>query len=519
MFLAVNAGKRSLAVSLADERGRRSFSASRWGRRLPPEPAAGPRRAARTRRGSRCARATRSSSTAPSAPTGTGPLREEPGYDALMQAAGGLISMTGEPGRPGVRVGSSLIDMGTGMWAALGIVAALLERERTGEGRSSTLALRDGARLRRLPPRRLPRRRHGPAGQGTVFPMVAPYQVLPTRDGELMVAGGTTGCSPRSARSSGCPSWSRTSASGRTPTACGTASSWSRSSRSVSARATRATGTTTFGAQECPAARGGRGGRRRVGADGRARMLQPLPHPAIPDLRLAALPLSFAEDRPRYRSPPPLVGEHTAEVLARGRLLGRGDRGPRRVGSRQARLVALTTMASSDVDQAAWSSMSGRSKRPEPQTEPEPETTQVVPPSRAGPRRVSTSRARAEAPLPIERRPGHRGRGVRRPRQYSASTRCSSGSRQSYSSSPAAPGSCTSSAGSPFPRNRRPARTDCRGRRGRARRAEPSSSGSCSSCWALLPARRALARLPSWQYTWPIALIAVGVAILVRGRR
>ena len=48
-----------------------------------------------------------------------------------MQAAGGLISMTGEPGRPGVRVGSSLIDQGTGTWAALGVLAALLERERT----------------------------------------------------------------------------------------------------------------------------------------------------------------------------------------------------------------------------------------------------------------------------------------------------------------------------------------------------------------------------------------------------
>ena len=67
-----------------------------------------------------------------------GPLSREPGYDALMQAAGGLISMTGEPGRPGVRVGSSLIDMGTGMWSALGIVSALLERERTGEGPKST---------------------------------------------------------------------------------------------------------------------------------------------------------------------------------------------------------------------------------------------------------------------------------------------------------------------------------------------------------------------------------------------
>src|SRR6266480_1069522 len=51
-----------------------------------------------------------------------------------MQAVGGLISMTGEPGTAGARVGSSLIDLGTGVWGALGIVAALLERERTGAG-------------------------------------------------------------------------------------------------------------------------------------------------------------------------------------------------------------------------------------------------------------------------------------------------------------------------------------------------------------------------------------------------
>ena len=53
--------------------------------------------------------------------------------------------MTGEPGRPGVRVGSSLIDMGTGMWAALGIVAALLERERTGAGATVDTSLYETA--------------------------------------------------------------------------------------------------------------------------------------------------------------------------------------------------------------------------------------------------------------------------------------------------------------------------------------------------------------------------------------
>ena len=47
-----------------------------------------------------------------------------------MQAAGGIISVTGEPGRPGVRVGASLVDQTTGLWAAIGILAALADRER-----------------------------------------------------------------------------------------------------------------------------------------------------------------------------------------------------------------------------------------------------------------------------------------------------------------------------------------------------------------------------------------------------
>ena len=108
-----------------------------------------------------------------------------------MQAAGGLISMTGEPGRPGVRVGSSLIDMGTGMWAALGIVAALLERERTGDGAVVDTSLYETA-LGYIGYHLVGYLADGtvPTGQGTMFPMVAPYQVFPTRDGELMVAGG-----------------------------------------------------------------------------------------------------------------------------------------------------------------------------------------------------------------------------------------------------------------------------------------------------------------------------------------
>src|ERR1700690_1093354 len=64
-----------------------------------------------------------------------GPLAERPGYDPLMQAFGGIISVTGEHDRPGIRLGVSTIDQGTGMWAALGILAALYERASTGVGR------------------------------------------------------------------------------------------------------------------------------------------------------------------------------------------------------------------------------------------------------------------------------------------------------------------------------------------------------------------------------------------------
>ncbi len=62
-----------------------------------------------------------------------------------MQAFAGIVGVTGEADRPGVRVGVSLIDHGTALWAALGIVAALLDRERTGEGRDVDVALYETA--------------------------------------------------------------------------------------------------------------------------------------------------------------------------------------------------------------------------------------------------------------------------------------------------------------------------------------------------------------------------------------
>jgi crotonobetainyl-CoA:carnitine CoA-transferase CaiB-like acyl-CoA transferase len=118
-----------------------------------------------------------------------GPLARQPGYDPLMQAFTGLVSITGEPGRPGVRVGTSLIDLGTGVWAALGIVAALLERAQTGRGREVDVALFEtGLSLVGYQLTDALRSGFAPDRFGTAFPLIAPYEVFATADGELMIA-------------------------------------------------------------------------------------------------------------------------------------------------------------------------------------------------------------------------------------------------------------------------------------------------------------------------------------------
>jgi len=118
-----------------------------------------------------------------------GPLAHQPGYDPLMQAFTGLVSVTGESDRPGVRVGTSVVDSGTGVWAALGIVAALLERAQTGRGREVDVALFDtGLSLLDYQLTDALRTGNSPGRYGTAFPLIAPYEVFPTQDGELMIA-------------------------------------------------------------------------------------------------------------------------------------------------------------------------------------------------------------------------------------------------------------------------------------------------------------------------------------------
>lgn len=125
----------------------------------------------------------------------TGPLTAKPGYDPLMQAFAGLMSITGEGGgRPPVRTGTSLVDMGPGMWATIGILASLVERANTRRGGCVTTSLYETA----LSWLTLPMASYGASGEtrrpyGSGVAEIVPYQCFPTRDGWLMIAAGNDG--------------------------------------------------------------------------------------------------------------------------------------------------------------------------------------------------------------------------------------------------------------------------------------------------------------------------------------
>ncbi len=117
-----------------------------------------------------------------------GPDFDKAGYDALVQARTGIQSVTGEPGTAGARAGVSILDMGSGMWIALGIVAALFDRARTGIGRRV-----DGSLFQtgvmwmayHLVARQMTGR--DPVPQGTRHPAFAPYGDFATLDSRILI--------------------------------------------------------------------------------------------------------------------------------------------------------------------------------------------------------------------------------------------------------------------------------------------------------------------------------------------
>lgn len=120
-----------------------------------------------------------------------GPYAADPGYDPLVQALSGLMSITGEPDGIPVRVGTSIIDMGTGMWAALGVLAALRQRDADGVAVPVDTSLLETG-IAWLPYQIAGYLATGeePVRHGSGLPMLAPYQAFGTADGHMVIGIG-----------------------------------------------------------------------------------------------------------------------------------------------------------------------------------------------------------------------------------------------------------------------------------------------------------------------------------------
>ena len=121
----------------------------------------------------------------------TGPLSERPAYDMVVQAMGGVMSITGHPGGPPTRVGTSIGDVTAGLFTAVGVCSALYERERTGEAAKIDVAMLDcqvaileNAIARYAATGEVP----GPIGAR--HPSITPFAAFAARDGHFVIAAG-----------------------------------------------------------------------------------------------------------------------------------------------------------------------------------------------------------------------------------------------------------------------------------------------------------------------------------------
>lgn len=273
----------------------------------------------------------------------TGPYRERAGYDYAVQGMGGLMSVTGErddrPGGGPQKVGVAVADLFTGLYATVAILAALRHRDASGQGQHIDMALLDTqvAMLANLGANYMVTGR-APRRAGNAHQNIVPYQVFEVADGHLILAVGNDGQFERFCGVAGCP---ELPADPRFATNAARVRHREDLVPLLAERLRqrpRADWLAALEAAKVPC--GPINDLADVFSDPQVQargMAIDAPHPRRADLRLVGSPMKLSATPTQLRRPPPLLGQHTDEVLtelglddtARAELWATGALGPR----------------------------------------------------------------------------------------------------------------------------------------------------------------------------------------------
>ncbi|RIV17173.1 CoA transferase [Alicyclobacillaceae bacterium I2511] len=249
--------------------------------------------------------------------SGYGQESNRPGYDYILQATGGLMSITGNPQGPPMKVGVAITDLFTGLYATTAIITALFHRQRTGVGQAIDMALYDAqiAMLANVASNVLVSKQDA-VRLGNGHPNIVPYQLFHTKDGDVVLTVGND----RQFQSL-CKQLNLENLA-QDPRYLTNASRVKHRDQLIPILQARFLDLTQAEVlQRIAAAHVPAGPIRTVGQalndplTAARDMVWEVPHPLLGDLRLVASPLKLAGTPPTYRLPPPRLGEHTREVL------------------------------------------------------------------------------------------------------------------------------------------------------------------------------------------------------------